>query len=278
MPKAGARIPAALPVTASALKMLFPMIGHIASIVRLSFQATRRGAGRIVHGRTTLTWLGSWAALALLSASAAWGVQFRGPETDTDAVLVTLALIYSWLAVLLNPASRGRGNRAAQDALWAVVAAAGFLLLSLSPVSAEPGLRSLQVAGGVLTLVLLYSAVHGFIRLLAASPASSMALFTLLAAVFLAAPLYLGALAVAASERPAVANVIIAASPASYIAAIIDYDYLRSGWFYRHTPFGGLRFDYPGPGFMTACYLIITSMLAAAAIFRPKPEQRTLEQ
>jgi len=209
---------------------------------------------------------------------AAWGVHFRAPETEPDALLMTLALIYSWLAVVLNPAGGGRGNRAGQVAVWAVAAAAGFLVLLLFLVSGGPGIRGLQLAGGVLMLVLLYSAVHGFIGRRAASPARSMMLFTLLAAVFLAAPLYLGALAVAAAEEPAVANLIVAASPASYVAAIIDYDYLRSGWFYQHAPFGGLRFEYPGTGLMTACYLIVTLMLAAAARFKPTPEPRTLAQ
>jgi hypothetical protein len=193
-------------------------------------------------------------------------------------MLMTLALIYSWLAVVLNPANSGSGRRAGYVTLWAVLAAAGFLVLSISPLIAAQGVRSLQLAGGVLTLVLLYSAVQWSIRSCAASHASSMTLFTLVAAAFLAAPLYLGVLAVAAAERTFVVDFIVAASPASYLAAIMDYDYLRSGWYYQHTPFGGLRFNYPGPGVMTACYIIITLALAAAPILTRKPEQRTLTQ
>ena len=61
-------------------------------------------------------------------------------------------------------------------------------------------------------------------------------------------------------------------------AVALDIDYLRSGWFYQHMPFGGLRFNYPAPGFMTVFYVITTLVLAGAnslanrpAIRRPKP-------
>ncbi|MFT5438863.1 MAG: hypothetical protein ACI9MJ_000724 [Alphaproteobacteria bacterium] len=40
-------------------------------------------------------------------------------------------------------------------------------------------------------------------------------------------------------------NGVIAVSPLSYVAAGLQFDYLRSQWFYAFTPFGGLRYAYP---------------------------------
>ena len=102
-----------------------------------------------------------------------------------------------------------------------------------------------------------------------------MTLFTLIAAAFIAAPLYLSVVAEANSQNTLVVDSIIAASPVSYLAAIMDYDYLRNSWFYQHMPFGGLRFNYPTPGVMTICYVITTLVLAGANILKNKPEPRT---
>lgn len=43
------------------------------------------------------------------------------------------------------------------------------------------------------------------------------------------------------------ASAVVAASPLSHLSVLIDFDYLRAQWFYRHSPLGGLRFDYPSP-------------------------------
>jgi len=40
-------------------------------------------------------------------------------------------------------------------------------------------------------------------------------------------------------------NLIIWSSPMSYFATALDFDYLRSQWFYKNTPYGMLRYDYP---------------------------------
>ena len=57
-------------------------------------------------------------------------------------------------------------------------------------------------------------------------------------------------------------NGIVALSPVSYVAGLVDYDYLREPWFYQRTAFGGLRFDYPDPRLASACYLTIGFLLA----------------
>jgi hypothetical protein len=216
--------------------------------------------------------------LLLLSTLAAKGVHYPAPGAEPGAMQVTLAMCCSWLAALLAPVDAGRGKRVRAMLLWAAMAAAGFLSLSWSPLFFEQGNRSVQLAGAVLILVLLFSSMQSLIRAYAPSRASSMTLFTLLAGVFITAPLYLSVAAEAAPHQALVVDSIIAASPVSYLSGIADYDYLRSGWFYQHMPFGGLRFNYPDPGFMTVCYVVFTLVLGVANTLGNRPETRTQSQ
>jgi hypothetical protein len=229
----------------------------------------------MVNLQITLKWLGNWVALLALSMFAAEGVHFAAPDVDPSAMQITLALCFSWLAVLLIPVNSGRKTQARVVMLWASMAAAGFLTLSSSPLYFEQGSRSFQLAGGVLILVLLFSAMQSLIRVHTSSHASSMTLFTLIAGAFFAAPLYLSVVAEANSQQMLVVDSIIAASPVSYLAGIADYDYLRNSWFYQNMPFGGLRFNYPAAGVMTVCYVITTLVLAGATILKNRPEPRT---
>jgi len=231
-----------------------------------------------VNLQITFRWLGNWVALLLLSMFATEGVYFATPDVDSGAMQITLALCFSWLAIVLHPVEGGHKTRAGAVMLWAAAAAAGFLTLSSTLPFFEQGNRIYQLAGSVLILVLLFSVVQSSIRSCTSSRASSLALFTLLAGALIAAPLYLSVLAEAASDQTLVVDSIIAASPVSYLAVIADYDYLRSSWFYRHTPFGGLRFNYPAAGVMTVCYVITTLVLAGVNTLRNRPELRTSRQ
>ena len=77
------------------------------------------------------------------------------------------------------------------------------------------------------------------------------------------APLWLGPVAELFATRQPVVDLIVAASPLSYLASLISFDYLRSDWFYQHTIFGALRYDYPSPPLMTLTYLTIAALALA---------------
>ena len=202
---------------------------------------------------------------------AAEGLHFTATDIEPSVMLITLAVFFSWLAILLAPMNSGQETHVGDVMLWAVMAAAGFLALSSSPLYFEQGNHNLQLAGGVLILVLLFSAMQRLIRVYISSQANTMMLLTLITGAFFAAPLYLSVVAEATSHQ-ALVDAIVAASPVSYLAGIVNYDYLRSNWFYQHTPFGGLRFNYPATDVMTVCYLIATLVLAGTNILRNKAE------
>lgn len=218
--------------------------------------------------------MGNWVALLILSMLTAEGIHFETADIESSVMQITLAIFFSWFAILLVPANSGLKTQSGVVILWAVMAAAGFLALSSSPLYFEPENRSLQLAGGVLILVLLFGAMRCLIRVYSSSHANSMMLFTLITGAFFTAPLYLSVVAEATSHQ-ALVDAIIAASPVSYLAGIVDYDYLRSSWFYQHMPYGGLRFNYPATGIMTVCYLIITLVLAGATTLGNRTELRT---
>jgi len=207
--------------------------------------------------RIMLGWLGSWLALLALSVFVTAGMHYTAQNADTSATQTTLALVVSWLAILLMPLCIENTVRLRGVVTWAALAAAGFLLLSLLKGHSTPGAGAVQLAGGVLTLVLLLSALQLLVRGFTSSRFAALTLVSLIVGAFLAAPLYLGVLAEQFPDRLLVANLIVAASPLSYFAGIIDYDYLRATWFYQHTPFGGLRFEYPDAGVITVVYLLI---------------------
>jgi len=60
------------------------------------------------------------------------------------------------------------------------------------------------------------------------------------------APLWGGmSMDVLAPSESGAADILIGISPTTYLAQAVEWDYLRSDWFYRATPLGTLRFEYP---------------------------------
>lgn len=114
------------------------------------------------------------------------------------------------------------------------------------------------VAALALGVALLGGVLDGFAALLVAlrvSPGAACASGLALFAVAAAAPLWLGPWA----ELSGGADLVIAVSPLSYLAALAQYDYLRGQWFYVHSPLGSLRFDYPDPAAGSAACVVLAA-------------------
>ncbi len=56
-------------------------------------------------------------------------------------------------------------------------------------------------------------------------------------------------------------SIVIAASPPSFIAAAIDFDYLRTPWFYQYAPFASEGAVQPGAWMIASVYVVIISLL-----------------
>jgi hypothetical protein len=140
--------------------------------------------------------------------------------------------------------------------LCAFAALLGFALAVAAP---APGTSTPAAAGLGLMAALITALVGSVGRLLArpcadghaaiAGPAAGLALLT-------SAPVWLGPV-IARTEPPQpVTDAVIALSPLTHLSLPDQVDYLRSDWFYRHTPFGGLRYDYPSLATVTGGYLL----------------------
>jgi len=78
-------------------------------------------------------------------------------------------------------------------------------------------------------------------------------------AILFATPVWLAPMAEQAGIWPGAPNLIIGISPLSALAVSLDFDYLRSNWFYQHSVLGSLRYEYLS---WSAYVLILTTMVA----------------
>ncbi len=173
------------------------------------------------------------AAVALLSGITAQGP--RGPWLLV-AVLSVVVGHLSWPA-------RTRGGALAWPALIAV-SAVTVMLLAVGASRADAVVVA-ALALGVALVSAALEAVAALLCTLGAAPAAASGVALLLLGIFAASPVWLGPWAEVTGHVQA-ANVVVAVSPLSYLAALAQYDYLRGQWFYAHSPLGSLRFDYPG--------------------------------
>jgi hypothetical protein len=138
---------------------------------------------------------------------------------------------------------------------WCAMTAAAALLLTaaVTPVAQWAAVAA-PLTGGVLTTAFLLGSLTAFVHRVLGLAARTIHRGTLIAFVLTTTlPVWLGPVAGALAAQ-GFTDLIIAASPVGYLTALIDYDVLRSGWFYTNTPLGGLRYDYPDPVIMTAVY------------------------
>jgi hypothetical protein len=144
---------------------------------------------------------------------------------------------------------------AASGITWTVVLAA-IALLWLPSGSAAAAL-------GVLLILGLATALHALALRCTRDPDSAARATLAVLGLAATAPLWAGPWAENAS--PIVADAIIGMSPLSLVAVLANHDYLREPWWYTHSVFGALRFDYPAVGPLVAAYLGVSALLFAAA-------------
>jgi hypothetical protein len=147
--------------------------------------------------------------------------------------------------------------------LMVVCAFAALLGFALALAAPAPGTSTPAAAGLGLMAALITALVGSIGRLLApacadghaaiAGPAAGLALLA-------AAPLWLGPVIARTEPAQWVSDAVIALSPLTHLSLPAQADYLRSDWFYRHAPFGGLRYDYPNPATVTGGYLLACSL------------------
>ena len=138
----------------------------------------------------------------------------------------------------------------------ALLAGFAFLLLSAWWLP-QPQLMPLllRMAAGVGILLFALGSICSLLHRFTGSRHSAAWWVVLATGLLSSAPIWSGPLVEALSAGRQAIDAIIACSPLSYLAALAEWDYLRGEWFYRHTPFGGFRYDYPSPVTGSLIYL-----------------------
>lgn len=212
---------------------------------------------------TTMShWLAGLALLTILAAVITASVQ-QAAE-DSRAVLLTFAMSCSLFGSLLAPGEATIANGFTVRLAWSAGAAICFLAtvaIVATPLFDAPWQVDLLLAVGVLILVLLLSSLAALLNLFFSSESESTIVLVCIVGVAITAPLVLADLA---GQSKSVLDTVIAASPLTYLATLIEYDYLKSTWFYQNTPFGGIRYDYIPVGASSLAYGVLIVLLTLA--------------
>lgn len=189
-----------------------------------------------------------------------------GPRLGADLVpLAGAAGALPGALFCLLPAAIDAGLAPVRLALAGLLAGGIALGLTL----AVPGEVSLAAALGLALTVGLIAYLAGALACLLApavgSGRAALAWVALALCLLAAMPVWLApALDRVAAGRAAI-DALIAASPLTHLAVPAGIDYLRNDWFYRHSPLGGMRYDYPAPAASAVGYLLLGALASWAA-------------
>jgi hypothetical protein len=160
-------------------------------------------------------------------------------------MLMTQALIVLGSGYILFPGWDNQALKRLNILIWSLclglatigIALAGHRDMALACKSA---LAITLLSLLLLSLSYVMSGRQTVLRLVAWNILWTMLLFTTL-------PMWLSPWVESITASQTQLNMLLWSSPLSYLAGMLDYDYLRSEWFYQHTPYGMLRYDYPDP-------------------------------
>jgi hypothetical protein len=208
------------------------------------------------------------AATVTLAEIAGRGVLGEGPVGAKDAAVAFAAAVAAAGIVL----DRGADSlaRAVGRSAWLGVLASGLVLAHARARVDLHGVIGLAVAVTAITL-----AAGGAMRLVGAlggSPARGRLAVCVGLALAATGPLWLGPAVERLGGAEAAVDAVVAASPLTCLAVVSDVDYLHRSWFYARSPVASLRFAYPDPTMLTACWLAVGIALVHAA--RVLPERR----
>jgi len=148
--------------------------------------------------------------------------------------------------------------------LWSLSLALAFIVVTIIQHANIPLLLYLKVSIAVFVMSFcLFSLSRAVFIQFPNNPTIPWIIFCLLA-LFTTHPVWLAPWVEVIATTPEKLQLIIWSSPLTFLATVLDYDYLRSQWFYQHTPYGMLRYDYPNP--MSSHFALVFVSLLLLAI------------
>jgi hypothetical protein len=192
--------------------------------------------------------------IAVLLAGFVFTVTFNIDQVSSSAWLIISQGIFIILcSQLLLPAAKTLGLSLVNSGA-AVLVLIGLVQLPVAGMVPVPMLFRICIVTFCLSIFLwslrqlLEAAFSGLVQV------RTPVLF--LTALTVTAPVWLGPFAEMVQPYNSVVNGIISINPLTHFAVAMEYDYLRSQWFYRNTPFGSLPFAYPDMISIVTTYII----------------------
>lgn len=186
----------------------------------------------------------------------AWGVGELYAVGEARLLTLCITLLWAWLLI---PAMVSNEHSRLTDslAISVLVALAGLVLAWWIPSRNIVDLPVLQAAAGIGLMTFAAGGLAQLLAIVGVNAYASWLAATFTAALLGLAPLWLGPVVDMGASDLVSADLVVTLSPMSHIATLLDWDFLRSEWFYQHSPFGGLRYDYPNPVATAIVYLAI---------------------
>jgi len=209
-----------------------------------------------------------WLLAVVLTSLVATGILSDGGALPAVGRCLLVAACATMVAYLLTPPNwSSLADWIKNNALWSALAGlAAICVMALDVRGLQPTM--LPLAGAVAVVLLSSTSAVWLCTAWFDGDQAKLAVFILLMlATF--APLWLGPLAAIQADNQSLIDAIVSMSPVSYLAAVADYDYLRTDWFYQHTPYGGLRYEYPSAAICTIVYQLLAIGLAGLRWWLP---------
>jgi hypothetical protein len=150
-------------------------------------------------------------------------------------------------------------------ALWSlIVALIAFFSLLFHNKAPHATITSALMALAVFNLSFLMCCAGHFFLTTGNKAHPTQLIFTIVI-VLTMLPVWLGPWINSLLSDQTTIDLIISASPLTQLAVMADFDYLRSQWFYTHSPYGSIQYDYPTKLELTLYYLSLALMLAWGA-------------
>ena len=218
--------------------------------------------------------------ISLIAYTLARGIYFHQASITFPAFYLTYAILFLVAALLFLPTVTFDPKQSKVFIpIWFSVNFMCFLLVLTVVHYGDISVRhSFSLAIGVSILILLFSTVMTFLTTLVKDHTTAAYTTLLFLGICTTAPLWLGPLVEQFANNQRYIDLSIAISPLSYLAVTIDYDYLRSDWFYRSTPYGGLRYNYPTMTTYTTINATISAALLLMVQFAPHIRIKQLRQ
>jgi hypothetical protein len=220
---------------------------------------------------------GRWAVLVFVTELLV--VALAGPDSPASELLLLRATLILVLGIHTLPRP---GLDASFDPgelmLWSLLCGAA---LPAGAVLAGGGnyhvLQLMPLAGGCALLVLMFCTVSWRLAQWLDDRRLASRICTTGLLLSLSLPLWAAPLALYGIGDFGL-DAIIALCPLSYLATLAEIDYLRGDWWYRHMPYGGLRYNYADPLLLSLAMVSSIAVVAALGKFQwrwagPRPIQ-----